>query len=365
VRIFNLEPLLRLYAIPGIGPARFRSLLAKFGSAEEILKAPIQKLVNVPGIEKHTALSIKEKSNSKIVSEKLRYIEQNKIKITTCWDDDFPTSLTNIYDPPVILFYKGDLSILDSPTLGVVGMRNPSSYGIMVTEKLCRDLLQYNFTIVSGLARGIDTIAHQTVLKQKGKTAAIMGSGIDNIYPPENKKLANQIAEEGLLISEYMIGAIPDPGNFPRRNRIISGLSLGILITEAGMKSGALITAYQALDQNREVFAVPGPINSRKSMGANQMIKQGATLVQDATHIIEELKNLMLRKESSGVNPLPQLSGFENELYLLLSDQPQHVDKLAQASKCGTAEILSTLLTLELMGIVRQMSGKMFVKTVL
>jgi DNA processing protein len=322
----------------------------------------LQRLIKVPGIEQHTAQSIKVQADSKTVSEKIRYIEKNQIKVITCWDDNFPPRLANIYDPPVILFYKGDLSVLDSPTIGVVGMRNPSSYGFMVTEKLCRDLLSYNFTIISGLARGVDTIVHQTVLKNDGKTAAIMGSGIDNIYPPENKKLASEIAERGLLISEYMIGAIPDPGNFPRRNRIISGLSLGILVTEAGIKSGALITAYQALDQNREVFAVPGPINSRKSMGTNQIIRQGATLVQESSHILEELKNLMRENENETERSLPQLSGFEKELYQLLNDQPQHIDELAKNSKCGTAEILSTLLTLELMGIVRQLSGKMFVR---
>ncbi len=359
---FNLESLLKLYGIPGIGPARIRNLLATFGSAEQALHAPLQKLVKVPGIEKHTALTIKEHYNSKKISDKLRYIDKHQIQITTYWDEKFPTRLKNIYDPPVLLFYKGDLSILDSPTIGVVGTRNPSSYGKMVTEKLCRDLLAYDFTIVSGLARGVDTIAHQTALKHHGKTVAIMGSGIDNIYPPENKRLAVQLSEEGLLMSEYMVGAIPDPGNFPRRNRIISGLSLGTLVTEAGMKSGALITAYQALDQNREVFAVPGPINSRKSMGANQIIKQGATLVQETSHIIDELKNLMKDREITKEIPLPELSGIEKKLYQLLTNQPQHIDNLAQASSCGPGEVLSTLLTLELMGIVRQLSGKMFVR---
>ena len=362
MRKFNLEPLLRLYAVPGIGPARIRSLIASFGSAEAALRAPVQRLVKIPGIEQQMALRIKELSNSKYVSDKVNYIEKNHIRVMTCWDENFPKRLKTIYDPPVIFFYKGDLSILDSPTIGIVGTRNPSSYGKMITEKLCYDLSTYDFTVISGMARGIDTIAHQTVLNHHGKTAAIMGSGIDIIYPPENKKLAAKISEEGLLISEYMIGAIPDPGNFPRRNRIISGLSLGILVTEAGMKSGALITAYQALDQNREVFAVPGPINSRKSMGANQIIKQGAILVQETSHIIDELKNLMVDSEKPDPRPQPELPGFEGQLYQLLSDQPLHIDYLAQKSRRSTAEILSTLLTLELMGVVRQLSGKMFIK---
>ncbi len=281
VNTHDLESLITLYAIQGIGSTRVRNLIAAFGNSQAVLNAPLQKLIRVQGIERQTALKIKEKVDEKYVSSQLKYIEKHEIKVLTYWDHDYPARLKKIYDAPVLLFYKGDISVLKTNAIGVVGTRHPSSYGMMITDKFCRELTKFNLTIVSGLARGIDTIAHRTVLKNEGKTIAVLGSGLDQIYPPENKNVANQIVERGAVISEFLFGTIPDPGNFPRRNRIISGLSLGVLVCEAGVKSGALITAYQALDQNREVFAVPGQINSRKSAAINvdkpRFIKRAGT----------------------------------------------------------------------------------------
>jgi DNA processing protein len=232
----------------------------------------------------------------------------------------------------------------------------------MVTEKFCHDLVKYNLTIVSGLARGIDTVAHRTAVKNKGKTVAVLGCGLDQIYPPENKNLARHITKNGVIISEYRIGTIPDPVNFPKRNRIISGLCLGVLVSEAGAKSGALITAYQALEQNREVFAIPGPISSRKSCGSNQLIKEGAKMVTETEDIIQELESQIGAVDSSEPQKEIVLAGFENTLYSMLSGEPVHIDNLARQSKRTTSEVLSVLLTLELMGVIKQLSGKMFVR---
>jgi len=354
--------LLRLYSIQGIGATRIRNLITAFGSPKAVLKAPIQRLVRIQGIEKHIALRIKENIDENYVLYQLNYIKKNNISVLTYWDDRYPPRLKKIYDAPVILFYRGDVSVLKSDALGVVGTRNPSEYGKMITEKFCRELVKYNLTIVSGLARGVDTVAHRTTVKNGGKTVAVLGCGLDQIYPPENKNLAKQIIENGVILSEYRIGTIPDPGNFPRRNRIISGLSLGALVCEAGQKSGALITAYQALDQNREVFAIPGPINSRKSYGTNYLIKQGAKLVQDTEDVIQELESQIGNVESAEQQTLTMLNGFEKILYEMLSEDPLHIDLLARQCERTTSEVLSVLLTLELMGIVKQLSGKMFVR---
>ncbi len=359
---YDFVDLLRLYSIQGIGATRVRNLITAFGSPKAVLNAPIQRLVRVQGIEKHFARKIKVNIDEKYVSYQLDYLKNNGIKVLTYWDNIYPARLKKIYDAPAILFYIGDISVLKTDAIGVVGTRNPSEYGKMVTEKICRDLVKYNLTIVSGLARGIDTVAHRTVVKNGGKTVAVLGCGLDQIYPPENKNLAKHIIENGVIISEYRIGTIPDPVNFPKRNRIISGLSLGVLVSEAGEKSGALITAYQALDQNREVFAIPGPISSRKSIGTNRLIKQGAKLVQETDDIIQELESQLGNVESVEEQTETILKGFENTLYGMLSEEPVHIDLLARQSERTTSEILSVLLTLELMGVVKQLSGKMFVR---
>jgi len=354
--------LLRLYSVPGIGATRIRNLITAFGSPKAVIKAPIQRLVRVQGIEKYSARNIKEKIDENYISYQLDYLKSHEIKVLTYWDKKYPPRLKKIYDAPVILFYMGDISVLSTDAIGVVGMRNPSEYGKMVTEKFCHDLVKYNLTIVSGLARGIDTVAHRTAVKNKGKTVAVLGCGLDQIYPPENKNLARHITKNGVIISEYRIGTIPDPVNFPKRNRIISGLCLGVLVSEAGAKSGALITAYQALEQNREVFAIPGPISSRKSCGSNQLIKEGAKMVTETEDIIQELESQIGAVDSSEPQKEIVLAGFENTLYSMLSGEPVHIDNLARQSKRTTSEVLSVLLTLELMGVIKQLSGKMFVR---
>lgn len=360
---FNLESLLRLYSIPGIGAARMRNLLAAFNSPDEVLEAPTQRLMQIQGIDRKIATNIKNGVNDAFLKKQLNLIKKNKVDILSYWDKDYPERLKKIYDPPAFLFIKGSIISEDNLSIGIVGSRVTSQYGKSVTEQFSRELAELKFTIISGMARGIDTIAHRAAIKAGGRTIAVLGSGIDNVYPPENNKLLEQIADCGAVISEYPLGTYPDAGNFPRRNRIISGLSLGVLITEAGAKSGALITAFQALDQNREVFAIPGPITSGKSAGSNQLIKEGAKLVQGVQDIIRELENQIEFRIKTPEKKLPKLSGLDKLVFDCLIDEPQHVDALALKVKKSVPEVLTVLLTLELMGIVRQLSGKMFVQS--
>jgi len=353
--------LLRLCSIPGIGSGRMRNLISILGSVQAVLDAPMQKLIRVPGIERATAIKIKKEVDPDFVERQLRFISEHHIKIISYWDKEYPPRLKKIYDPPALLFVKGEFSEEDNLAIGIVGTRMPSHYGRVITEQFSRELAGNKFTIVSGLARGVDPIAHQAVLKSGGRTIAVLGSGLVQVYPPENKLLSEKIARQGVLVSEYPVGTKPDAGNFPRRNRIISGMSLGILITEAGMKSGALITAFQALEQNREVFAVPGPINSGKSTGTNQLLKEGATLVQGTGDILRELGGQLNKDIPAREKEVPQLKGVEKEIYQLLSDQPRHIDELVLQTKKTSPEILSVLLTLELLGYVKQLQGKHFI----
>ena len=359
---FSKESLLKLYSIPGIGPGRMRNLISALGSPQAVLDAPLQHLIRVQGIEKTTAIKIKNEVDEHFVELQLNYINKNDVEILSFWDKNYPLRLKKIYDPPAFLFMKGQIKPSDEMAIGIVGTRVPSHYGTIITEQFSKELASNGFTIVSGFARGVDTIAHTAALKSGGRTIAVLGSGIDNIYPPENKKIAVEIIENGAIISEYPIGTNPDAGNFPRRNRIISGLSLGILITEAGAKSGALITAFQALEQNREVFATPGPINSAKSAGTNQLIKEGAKLVQGTLDILQELDGQISITKKVKPKVMPSLKGLEKTIFEKLSDSPAHVDQLAEKCKKTVPEILSVLLTLELMGVVKQLSGKMFVR---
>jgi DNA processing protein len=359
---FSLEALLGLYSVPGIGPARMRKLISFFGSPQNVLDASVRSLISVEGIDKKTAAKIKTDVNEKFVFEQLNHLENNDVQILTFWDSLYPDRLKRIYDPPAFLFAKGDLKLLESQGIGIVGSRVPTTYGKNITEQLSQELAQNNLTIISGFARGIDTIAHSAALKSGGKTIAVLGNGLDIVYPAENLKLIDAFAKQGLFISEYPFGTKPDAGNFPKRNRIISGLSLGILVTEAGGKSGALLTAMYAVDQNREVFAVPGPVTSGKSTGTNNLIKQGAKLVQSINDITSELSGQLSFNLTQTARPEPVLNEKEKIIYGLLNTEAMHIDQLAIKAGISTTEALTTLLTLELNGIVRQMAGKMFTK---
>lgn len=359
----DIQNLLNLSIVPGIGSMRLRSLIAKFKSAEDIFKASIADLVSIDGIDIKTAQNIKSFSNFKFGEQQYKKALNLGVQIVTFWDDIYPLNLKKIYDPPVILFIKGSLNNeQDKYAISIVGTRMPSSYGKIITDKITQQLTKKGVTIVSGLARGIDTIAHWASVKTSCRTIGVIGSGIDIVYPSENKKLVEKIINNGAVISEFPIGTTPDAVNFPKRNRIIAGLSLGTVITEAGEKSGALITANLALEYNREVFAVPGNITSKKSRGCNQLIKEGAKLIFSADEIFEELmpqlnKNFKANPDISNID----LSQEEKELLANLSETPIHIDELARKINKSTNYILACLLSLEFKDLVKQLPGKFFV----
>ncbi|MBD3224131.1 MAG: DNA-protecting protein DprA, partial [Caldithrix sp.] len=276
MQTFSIDALLALYSIPAIGPTRMRKLISIFKTPQAVLEASARKLLEIEGVDRGIVEKIKAGPDESFVQRQRRLLESYNVQLLTYWDEDYPEVLKKIYDPPAFLFIKGKTQLLKGISIAIVGTRHPTEYGKWITEKLSSELAKSNITVISGFARGVDTIAHKTVLNEGGTTIAVFGNGLDRIYPSENKNIYDQIQQKGLLISEYPMGTKPDAGNFPRRNRIISGLCKGVIITEAGAKSGALITAYYANDQNREVFAVPGQINSKQSTGTNDLIKQGA-----------------------------------------------------------------------------------------
>ncbi len=358
-----VQDLLYLLTIPQIGPGRIRKLFESLGSINDILSAPIQNLVHVAGIDQKLAQQLKKGGDRAIVDQQLDFMEKQKIQYITLWDDNYPELLKRIPDAPVLLFYKGILKEHHQKAVAIVGTRSPSSYGKVVTAELARQLVGHGITVVSGMARGVDTIAHQTALQTGGETLAVLGCGVDRCYPSENNQIYRKIPEQGALISEYFIGTGPDAVNFPKRNRIISGLSLGTVVIEAGNRSGALISALFALNQDREVFAVPGNINSPKSQGCNQLIQQGAKLVLTVEDILEEIGEITSSGPVQKNWTIPEnLGPLEKSILEHLSSDPKHIDRLVMELREGPSTVLSGLLSLELLGLAQQLAGKMFIR---
>ena len=378
----ELKYWLALKWVPGIGNVGFISLLEAFGSPRETFQAPVARLQTVPGIGPKAAAKIKGFSQWQEVEQELAIARQRQVSIITCQDSMYPHNLLNIYDFPPLLYVKGTLRE-DDICIAVVGSRLASTYGRFSTERLCRELAMKGITVVSGLARGIDTAAHQGSLAAKGRTIAVLGCGLDIIYPPENKALVERIPQQGAIITEYPFGTPPQGTNFPPRNRIISGLSLGVVVVEANYRSGSLITARVALEQGREVFAVPGSIDADGSKGTNKLIKEGAKLIEGADDILEEILPQIRRKlvppptgkvdkpTVSGDKPVEKkpsvphqeaLANEEDKLLKHLSAGPMNVDQLIVLTGGKSGEILNTLLLLELKGFIRQLPGKQFVR---
>jgi len=352
--------------VQGIGAARLRSLVNHFGDPESVLNATERELINVDGIDRALARRIiSEEDFEEKIQLQLSRLNKSEARIVTFWDKEYPENLKKIYDPPVMLFVRGQLSSSDKYSIAVVGTRNPTPYGRHVAEKFSAEIAEYGIVVVSGLARGIDTIAHATTVRSGGRTIAVLGSGVDVIYPSENKRLAEQIFVSGAIISEYYMGSKPDAVNFPRRNRIISGISLGTILVETAADGGAMITASFALDQNREVFAVPGQIFERKCEGTNKLIQEGrAKLVGNIADVVDELRYKLkpILKDQQRPPAKIQLSIFEQKIFDAISDDPVHVDVLADKCEISTSDILVQLLSLELKGVVKQLPGKYFIK---
>lgn len=341
--------------IPGIGRVRLSLLERYFGDLGTAWRAGASELAQA-GLDAGTLRSI-EYWRPRIEPEReLEKAENAGVRVLVVVDRAYPARLKEIYDYPPVLYVKGSLLAEDELSVAVVGTRKPTVYGRQVTEELVTELARNGITVASGLARGIDTIAHQSALKAGGRTLAVLGSGVNVIYPSENIAIAKQIMENGALISECPMDAGPRPENFPRRNRILSGMTLGTLITEAGEGSGALITADYALEQNREVFAVPGNILSPQSAGANRLIQQGAKLVRRAADIMEELNVQAIAGQLEFKEVLPE-NDMEKQLLKFLGVEPVHIDEVCRASGLPTAAVSSTLSMMELKGMVKQLGG--------
>ncbi|OGP55284.1 MAG: DNA protecting protein DprA [Deltaproteobacteria bacterium RBG_13_52_11] len=351
---------LALNMVPGVGPITYRNLVARFHAPERVFAASIQELAAVGGIGEKTICAIKEFPAEKMAAEELKKAEDLGGSILTFRDQGYPKNLLEIYDPPPLLYVRGELGDVDPLMVAIVGSRRGSSYGRAMTRRISKELASAGVTVVSGMARGIDTFAHLGALEAGGKTIAVFGCGIDVIYPPENKKLFFDIIGHGAVISEFPLSTPPEGKNFPKRNRIISGVSLGVVIVEATADSGSLITASHALEQGREVFAVPGNVGMATSKGTNRLIKQGAKLVEEAQDILTEII-----PQYGGVvkkDDLPALSDAEGGILQLLSHTPLHIDEISRMSQMEIQRVSTILLSLELKGVISQLGGKMFVR---
>ena len=346
-----------------IGPQRIKKLLNFFGTLEGAWKAGPQELQN-SGLEENIVTELTAGRINIDPERELAKVLSQKIDITTILDENYPRLLKEIYDPPPILYVRGSFVPEDEKALAVVGTRMPSSYGQQVVSHLAGQIAQAGLTIVSGLARGIDTLAHLAALENNRRTIAAVGSGIDEptIYPPSNRKLAKQIEKNGAVISEYPLGTPALKHHFHARNRIISGLSLGALIVEAKEKSGALITAEHALAQNREVFAIPGPIYSPTSVGPNNLIKMGAKLVMGTQDILDEL-NLKNLTEQIQIREIIPDNKEEAKVLAILGDEPTHIDKIVNDTKMDTAVVNANLSLMEMKGKIKNLGGMNYIIT--
>jgi DNA processing protein len=356
-----------LNMIPGVGSSTFRRLIKFFGSPSAVLNASLKELAMVRGLTPSVCQSIIDHKESIEIDEELRLIEKYNCNIITIEDQTYPSALRAIHDPPPLLYIKGELTQADSNSIAIVGTRNASPYGKMASEKLSNQLASRGITVVSGLAHGIDTYAHNGALSAGGRTIAVMGNGLDVVYPSENAKLFDAIVNSGAVISELSMGTQPRRGMFPQRNRLISGISLGTLVVEASRQSGALITADLALEQGREVFAIPGPIYSEESKGTNWLIKQGAKLVDSIEDILEELPSHTFQQTDDIIKNEDaimeyQLSDDEEALWKVIGSSPIHIDDISRQSGLPIFKVCSVLVMLELKGLVQQLSGKMFIR---
>ncbi len=355
---------LALERIPRVGPLTLEKLINAFGTPEAVLLAGISELRHKAGISQKLAETISlAKPPEKEISREIKTIEKLGIKVITRWDEDYPKNLSTIYDPPALLFVRGTLIPEDDKAIGLVGTRNPTRYGLDMSKNITRDLVLAEITVVSGMARGIDTECHKAALSHGGRTIAVLGCGSDVIYPKENNDLADQIKSSGAVVTEFRPGTPPLATNFYRRNRIISGLSKGVVVIEAALNSGSLITAAHALEQNRDVYAVPGSVLNMRSSGPHSLIKQGAGLVESAADIIEG-------SFASTSNPIQigflkaldteKLSADQRLIFETVELDPIPIDVICEALNMNAAKVTAELFELEMSGYVRRHPGNTF-----
>jgi DNA processing protein len=367
---------LALALTQGLGPTRIRKLVEHFGSAERVFQASLTEL-EATGMPVVSAQSLATGKSLELAQQECAKAAECSAKIIALDDPAYPARLKEIYDPPVVLFIRGSVEVISSPGIAMVGTRHPTPYGLGMAERLAKDLAARGLVIISGMARGVDTASHRGAITVGGKTVAVFGTGIDVMYPKENSRLAEQILSlGGALISEFPVGTFAAPQNFPIRNRIISGMSVGVLVVEAAEYSGTRITARCALEQDRDVYAVPGNVTNKGSWGPNTLIKQGAKLVATWEDVWEELPTDIQDKldaarpesslpETASLFPEDATSPHERKIMRLLkSDESTHIDELVERleAELSSSEIFAALFELELNGKIRQLPGKNFVK---
>jgi len=360
----NLKYWIALNSVPDLGPVTIKKMWDHFGDIKHVWEAEKDDIQRIEGINQRAVKAFIEQRGKIDLAGELKNVEKSKVKVYTLEDENFPANLKNIYDPPPVLYVKGDIIRSDEKALAIVGTRRASRYGLETARKLAFELASLGITIVSGLASGIDTAAHQGALEAKGRTLAVFGCGVDVIFPAENRDLAKQIESSGALISEFPMGARTEKGNFPRRNRVISGLSLGTIVVEGAYDSGAMITAKDALEQGREVFAVPGNVEADQSKGPHWLIKQGAKLVESVEDVLSELEHVLgpykIRLQPKKEKDISGLSGDEKRIVEALASEPKHIDQLANILKMEVSAVSSLLMMLELRGFIKPLPGKFY-----
>ncbi len=353
---------LRLNLINGLGPRLRQQLLEVFDSPTDILQARESQLRQVPGIGPNLASAIVNSNNRVAAQNELHRCRELNIDLVFESDEDYPANLREIPDPPGILYTRGEIVPADSIAIAIVGTRHASQYGLGQAEQFASGLARAGFTIISGLARGIDTVAHQAALEAGGRTIAVLGSSVTTIYPPENKRLAGDIAKRGAVISEAPLDSKPKASSFPQRNRIVTGLSLGVIVVEAAARSGALISAHHAMEQNREVFAVPGRVDSRTSSGCHHLIRDGAKLVEHVDHVLEELGPLATKtldvQGHTVLHPAElQLNEQERLILDAIVDDSTSIDRIVSITQIPVHRVLATISVLEMKRLITRLSG--------
>ncbi|MCE9527131.1 MAG: DNA-processing protein DprA [Planctomycetales bacterium] len=358
---------LRLCMVSGVGPRMRKTLLDRFGSAAKVFNAAPSELREVDGVGPKLLRALTAAQREIDVAKEIAYCRENQITLLLESNAAYPRVLKEIHDPPGVLFVRGEVRPTDAMAVAVVGTRHATAYGLAQAERLSTGLAHAGYTIVSGLARGIDAAAHSAAMKAGGRTLAVLGSGVMEIYPPEHEKLAQQVMENGAIISESHPLAPPLTGSFPQRNRIISGMSLGVIVVEASDRSGALITARLAMEQGREVFAVPGRVDNRNSRGCHRLIRDGAKLIETVDDVLEEFGPLVAaapREDGREIRHPVELQLNEPETAVLTSigSDPTSIDEVIAASKLEVPQVLSTISVLEMKRLIRRVSGNKVIR---
>ncbi len=356
----ELRAFLTLHLVPGLGPRLTAALLKHFGSAAAVLRADAAQLRQVPHIGPKVSEQLRQGIRQADVEAEIARMEEFNVGLLALGTPAYPAPLAEVPDPPHLLYCRGNWQARDAKAIGIVGSRHCTASGRRVAERMAADLVRAGFTVISGLARGIDGAAHRGALQAGGRTVAVLAGGLSKIYPPEHTDLAGEVQASGALITEATMAQQPLPDMFPARNRLISGLSRAVVVVEAAERSGALITARHAGEQGREVFAVPGPVDSQASAGTLQLIRQGARLVRGAEDILEDLEGIAVPESQAVVEPPPELDEQQRRIWEFLADGPRHIDDLTRGLGLGVPEASRLLMTLEMKKVVRRLPGSQY-----